>query len=89
VENSFKHGLSKQTGLPWMSIKMDLERGLLHFVVKNSQGDKAIDKKESYTEGIGLTNVKRRLDLIYQKNYSLSIKNEKEFFEVDLYINLT
>jgi sensor histidine kinase YesM len=89
VENSFKHGLSKQTKKPWIQIHLNLERGLLHFTVKNSQGNHPQRKKESYTEGIGLANVKRRLDLIYQKNYSLTIKNETEQFEIDLFINLT
>lgn len=89
VENSFKHGLSKQSKNPWMNINMKMERGLLHFNVKNSQGEIKSDKKESYTEGIGLSNVKRRLDLIYKKNYSLAINNEIDHFEIDLYINLT
>jgi two-component system LytT family sensor kinase len=89
VENSFKHGLSKQSKAPWMKIVVSLERGLLHFTVKNSQAKQDKEKKESYTEGIGLKNVKRRLDLIYQKNYSLNIKNEADYFEIDLYINLT
>ena len=89
VENSFKHGLSKQTTNPWININVNLERGLLHFNVSNSQGKLKDDKKESYTEGIGLSNVKRRLDLLYQKNYSLTIKDEETLFEIDLYINLT
>jgi len=89
IENSFKHGLSKQTTKAWIQIDMILERGLLHFNVKNSQGKIKDNKKESYTEGIGLSNVKRRLDLIYEKNYSLKIKDEAEQFEIDLYINLT
>lgn len=89
VENSFKHGLSKQSTAPWMKIALKLERGLLHFTVKNSQAKQEKDKNESYTEGIGLKNVTRRLDLIYQKNYSLNIKDEADYFEIDLYINLT
>ena len=89
VENSFKHGLSNQTTAPWIKIKMKLERGLLNFKVINSQGLVKKEKKESYTEGIGLANVKRRLDLIYQKNYSLNIRNNAEQFEIDLFINLT
>lgn len=89
VENSFKHGLSKQSKAPWIKISLNLERGLLHFTVKNSQAKLDKDKKESYTEGIGLKNVTRRLDLIYQKNYSLNIKDEADHFEIDLYINLT
>jgi sensor histidine kinase YesM len=88
VENSFKHGLSKQTTKPWLDITMKLERGILHFNVRNSQGKNKEDRKESYTEGIGLSNVKRRLELIYTKNYSLNIKNMEEVFEIDLFINL-
>jgi sensor histidine kinase YesM len=89
VENSFKHGLSKQSRAPWIHLKLTLERGLFRFTVKNSQGNNNKEKKESYTEGIGLNNVKRRLELIYKKNYSLHIRDEVDFFEIDLYINLT
>jgi len=89
IENSFKHGLSKQTEKPWLNIQLNCERGLLHFNVRNSQGKNKSNKKESYTEGIGLANVKRRLDLIYSKNYKLNIYDEIDFFEIDLFINLT
>jgi len=89
VENSFKHGLSKQSSKPWIKIDMLMERGLLHFKVNNSQGRIKKDSKESYTEGIGLANVRRRLELIYQKNYSLKILDKEDYFEIDLFINLT
>ena len=89
VENSFKHGLSKQTVKPWIRILLGLEKGLLHFHVKNSQGQNKRNSKESYTEGIGLSNVKRRLELIYPRSYSLTIRDESDYFEIDLYINLS
>lgn len=88
VENSFKHGLSRQTGKPWIHILLSLEKGLLHFNVRNSQGNGKSRPKESYTEGIGLNNVQRRLELIYPKQFSLAIHDETDHFEIDLFINL-
>ena len=81
VENAFKHG----TGMvenPIINISLKALDNELSFVVKNQyiHEDKAKDK----VSGIGLTNVKRRLELLYGKDQSLKIDKTDEWFTVTL-----
>lgn len=85
IENAFKHG----TGLiqsPYIDILMTTEKSTLHFVVKNKYLTSPA-KNNNDTSGIGLFNLKRRLELIYSHKYMLSIEAD-EFYIVHLKIDL-
>ncbi len=88
IENSFKHGLSKKINNPWIYITVKTNNGSLHFNVKNNKTISKIKEKEEYTEGIGLKNVRRRLDLLYNGIYTLNLFDEGDSFEIDLNIKL-
>ena len=75
VENSFKHGVSGKLGSSWITIVLEIESKELRFKVENSQPTMVKDET-GYTQGIGLKNVKRRLELIYKDQYDLRIVNE-------------
>jgi sensor histidine kinase YesM len=84
VENAFKHG----TGLaknPVINVEIDLNDDSFHFKVSNSLNT---DKQESKdgSSGIGLANVKRRLQLLYPNAHQLSINQDHEMFVVELTI---
>lgn len=87
VENAFKHSSGTQIA----NIKIDVtlnveENGHLHFSCKNNyMPDYDLSKTSS---GIGLDNVKKRLNLLYPKNHQLTIKDDGEDFEVGLSVNL-
>ena len=86
VENAFKHG----TGLvPHAQIetRLKLENGQLNFCVRNRFNETVAWEKDK-TSGIGLTNVKRRLNLLYPNSYSLKITREDGWFSVTLQLNL-
>jgi two-component system LytT family sensor kinase len=86
VENAFKHG----TGLipqAQIDIRLKLENSQLNFCVRNRFNETTEWEKDK-TSGIGLTNVKRRLNLLYPNSHSLQIKREDEWFSVLLIINL-
>ncbi|WP_295124016.1 sensor histidine kinase [uncultured Chitinophaga sp.] len=86
VENAFKHG----TGLipdAHITIKLDLHDNVLLFTVSNKYDPASIEVKDK-TSGIGLVNVKRRLNLLYAKDHSLTIDKENSRFDVSLKINL-
>jgi LytS/YehU family sensor histidine kinase len=86
VENAFKHG----TGMiqnPEINIVLKAKNNLLQFMVSNPYDSTTIEIKDK-TSGIGLTNVKRRLNLLYDGDYSLFISNKNEIFSVSLQINL-
>ena len=88
VENSFKHGLKGGAKNAFVKIKLDVTMQLLQFEIVNSKGSeqKEIDSK---FKGIGIENVKKRLELIYPGLHSLKISDDKETFKVLLQVQLT
>lgn len=88
VENAFKHGLNIQTQ-SFIHIKLELSANQLHFEVKNSKHHLKKTEFEKKYSGIGLENVKKRLNLIYPNQYNLDIKDDEHIFYVQLKINLT
>ena len=88
VENAFKH-VSKHTDRPnWIRIKLELDRQQLTFSTSNSVSQDVYNDVVNYG-GIGLKNVRRRLDLIYPGQYDLEIKRNNTSFEVNLQLQLT
>ena len=88
VENAFKH-VSAHTGQPnWIKIQLRQEQQELQLLIANSAAAHADSEVIRYG-GIGLTNVKRRLDLIYPGAYQLDIKNDNQRFEVNLKLSLS
>lgn len=82
VENAFKHG-SLINGFLHIEINIALSGNRLSFSIRNSAiNENANDK----TSGIGLENIKKRLDLHYQTNYRLKIDHKDNLFLVDLKI---
>lgn len=87
VENAFKHSLSSMSDNLNIEVIVSVdEDGILEFSCENSFDDKANNDK--IARGIGLANVRKRLDLIYPKNYVLQIDQEDKVYRVDLEIKL-
>lgn len=82
VENSFKH-LSHFPDGKENEVQIELWRqnGSIHFSVYNTTESKT---ENNQGKGIGLTNVKRRLDLLYPKKHQLEIKEREGWFGVEL-----
>ncbi len=87
VENAFKHGVSKFPGIAFVKIKMDVVEKNLIFNVENSKY-KYATTSDNYSKGIGLINVRKRLDLMYPEKYKLNIEELDETFSVNLTIEL-
>lgn len=88
VENAFKHGTSKAIKNKWIKMDLSIKNKILHFIIRNS---KSFNKtsKQNQNVGIGLQNAKKRLDLFYgSNNYSLTIEDNPETFEINLKIDL-
>ena len=87
VENAFKHG----TGLieePMIIVELKAANKQVHFSVQNKTSSSVIEEVKDKTSGIGLTNVKRRLNLLYGNRHTLDIKNENGWFVTSLQLNL-
>jgi len=94
-ENAFKHGLGNRIGQGWILINFNLEKESITLSIRNSipgsprKGVPKITKsKNTKSGGIGLQNVKRRLDLLYPDNHNLEIHKGSDEFEIELKLNL-
>lgn len=83
VENAFKHGIKAQGEKSYINIRIDVYEKQLVFVIKNRKR-KVRDSMDIGVGGIGLSNVRRRLELIYGRDYDLSIRDKKDLYEVKL-----
>jgi sensor histidine kinase YesM len=88
VENAFKHVSRHSNLLNRIDIRLQTKGQGLHFFVANSTEADKTRQAVKYS-GIGLKNVRRRLDLVYPGKYDLSIKDEEGVFEVYLDLLLT
>ena len=83
VENAFKHGISYQQQ-SFIEIRATLsDDDMLHFFCRNS---KQQEKDAGKPGGVGLRNIRQRLDLIYGKRYSLDINDGAADYTVELKI---
>lgn len=84
IENSFKHSRIVDTENEWVKIRLSSTEKNIHFEISNSIP--AIPIPKDKTSGIGLENVKRRLELLYPGSYSLNISESETEFKVELSI---
>lgn len=86
VENAFKHGIAETADQPFIDIYLSIKRQQLLFVVKNSTGN--LNGGNGIKENIGLSNLRRQLQLLYSA-YDLSVLQHTSEFTATLKINLT
>ncbi|MCK0156432.1 histidine kinase [Cellulophaga sp. F20128] len=86
IENCFKHGASKNIGDMTINIDIKVSGDFLHFKVSNTIPNKSPVKTLPTTSGgIGLSNVKKRLELGYKKeDFNLTIFEKENMFNVIL-----
>ncbi|MCZ2478858.1 histidine kinase [Aquirufa nivalisilvae] len=84
VENAFKHGVGMVMN-PIIEITLLDDREKLYFGVRNKVSSQISEKKDD-SSGIGLTNVKRRLELLYPNEHHLKITEEGEYYHIELEI---
>jgi sensor histidine kinase YesM len=82
VENAFKHGDLKTRETP-IDIRIHVDKKKLAFHCRNK---KKSGPKELST-GVGLDNIRKRLELAYGNNYRFDIKDEAEFYTTELTIH--
>lgn len=88
LENAFKHGTKTSFGKSWINMEIELKKKELHFKLQNSKPEYVRQHGFSeYQGGIGLKNVKRRLEILYPKRHKLSINNAPDYFEIYLILN--
>lgn len=86
VENAFKH-ISHHPDKPnFVEVSLSRSNGSLEFAVSNSKENNA--RVTEPAGGIGLNNVKRRLELLYPGKHELEIRNADDVFKIELKLKL-
>ena len=85
IENAFKHSAGTVKN-PFIKINIDLNDGMLIYLTSNSIGSE--QNLESKNSGIGLINLRKRLDLLYGNDYSLSTYSKDNIFYSELKLKL-
>jgi LytS/YehU family sensor histidine kinase len=88
VENAFKHGTSEKVGEAWISIDISIKGNFLKLKISNSKPYRLPDDIEQHKGNIGLSNVKKRLEILYPGAYELKLFYEDEMFAAILEIQL-
>ena len=87
IENAFKHSTSSQSDSIEIAIHLTVNtKGKLTFECSNTFQEQS--NTESLSKGIGLKNVQKRLNLLYPKQHTLTITDQKELYQVFLEIQL-
>ena len=83
IENAFKHGVSYQKP-SFIDVKVTVDDGQLLFNCLNSKtgGQPEIDNEKQ--GGVGLANVRKRLELLYGHRYTLHINETPDTYHVEL-----
>ncbi len=88
LENSFKHGLNNQISQGYVTINMEINEKTVDFFIENSKAEKLPAIEHRRSGGIGLVNVRRRLNLLYPNHYNLDIKDNPNTYTVNLKLDL-
>ena len=84
LENAFKHGVEILTDNAFVHIDFSQSENEIYFEIKNNFDDQA----DESTPGIGIENLKNRLELLYKNNYDLQTSKDKNVYCTSLKINL-
>ena len=85
LENAIKHGIESLTANAYAHLSLIAGNNKVVFAIENNYDP----NEKSEQEGIGLKNLKRRLELLYPEKYSLLVSNEDAVYKVQLEIDLT
>ncbi|NNE29722.1 MAG: histidine kinase, partial [Saprospiraceae bacterium] len=88
LENSFKHGLKNQIDPGFVDIKMVIDTGTINVHIENSKSQSLPAQINKRSGGIGLKNVRRRLNILYPNKHELNISENPKTYSVDLKIEI-
>lgn len=85
IENAVKHNPENES-ISYVNIEFNIEGNNLRFICENSKPD--YSDQPDVSGGLGLKNIKRRLDLLYPDRHSLNVRDENTKYTIDLNITL-
>ena len=84
IENAFKHGMEQHKKNSYLEININIENGSLRYSSVNSINDVA----SQISGGVGLVNVRKRLEISYPGKHDLHIHSDNREYRVELVIQL-
>ncbi len=92
LENAFKHGVETLRENAFLIVQLEINQiknqKEIIFYIKNNFDESSKQNTEKTQKGIGLQNLKRRLELLYPQNYSLEIEQQETIYSVKLKIEI-
>jgi hypothetical protein len=89
LENSFKHGLNNHISKGFVNIDLNIKENIVNLFIENSKPETLpLQEHKRKSGGIGLVNVRRRLNLLYPNQYILEIGDNPKTYSVSLEIRL-
>jgi sensor histidine kinase YesM len=80
IENAFKHGANTQLDNAWIRVNLWVEGNTLDFSVENNLPADSPTEMPQTKGGIGLSNIRKRLELVYPKRHNLQIIAKETYF---------
>lgn len=88
LENSFKHGITNTIHEGYVNILLDVEEEKVRFEIENSKPEALPKETHKKSGGIGLVNVRRRLNLLYPDKYELILKDTPRSYAITLDLDI-
>jgi len=88
LENSFKHGITNTIHEGYVNILLDVEEEKVRFEIENSKPETLPQETHKKSGGIGLVNVRRRLNLLYPEKYELILKDTPRSYAITLDLDI-
>jgi two-component system, LytTR family, sensor histidine kinase AlgZ len=85
LENAFKHGVSNNSTNAYISINLSVQNKELVYIIENSK----LEINNHEKSGIGLQNVKRRLDLSYPQKSHLEVIDSEKYYKISLVLDIS
>lgn len=89
IENSFKHGINTHVTQGFVKLELNIAANDLQMVVVNSKSPSLPKSAEKRSGGIGLINVRRRMNILYPEKHHLEISESPNMYQVELNLNLS
>jgi len=88
LENSFKHGANNHISAGFVKILLEADTQHVRFFIENSKAEALPTQNHIRSGGIGLVNVRRRLDLLYPNKHELTIQDNPKTYAITLNLDL-
>ncbi|MCF8236647.1 MAG: histidine kinase [Saprospiraceae bacterium] len=89
LENSFKHGLSRSLSTGYVHVSLKVTSEHVFFRIENNKPDSHPQPETRSFGGIGLTNVRKRLNMLYPDKHELLVVQDPLTFRVELTLHFS